>query len=185
MRQAWGQHTGNLPVTTVCIHTVTDCVMNSKGLLSEGIPVRMIEGELCNGCFSERIPFYGFHDLVMKLEAVYDALDFPQRGTEARGFGEGGIARYARMKETVLPRLGQEWDGRVMQGGRGKRATFSVHTYARQNGSWQGVAKWLEGKETSSFRSVLELCHLMESALDREMMGTRDRETQEHGGTEA
>ena len=50
----------------------------------------------------------------------------------------------------------------------GKLATFSVKILFRQNASWQGSLNWLEGESQESFRSVLELISLMDSALSEE-----------------
>jgi len=47
----------------------------------------------------------------------------------------------------------------------GKQATFAVNILFRRNASWQGSLTWLDEKETITFRSVLELISLMNSAL--------------------
>ena len=47
----------------------------------------------------------------------------------------------------------------------GALATFAVRLIFRQNASWQGSITWLEGEAEQSFRSVLELTLLMDSAL--------------------
>ena len=172
MKAAIRQYSGNIPVTIVNVNTISECVVRRRsgsGGLTEAVPLRIVQGELHNGCFAEKIPFTGFHDLVMKLDAVFDYFSFPQRGTQLRTAGKPGpAARFVQMKEDVLPRLTQQWNERVMQEGWGSCATFSVHVYARQNSSWQGTVRWLEAKEERKFRSVLELSYLLESALDLE-----------------
>ena len=169
MKAAIRQYSGNIPVTIVNVNTISECVVRRRsggGGLTEAVPLRIVQGELHNGCFAEKIPFTGFHDLVMKLDVLLDHLAFPQRDTALRSFGKNGIRRYHQMKEDLLPRLEQPWNERVMQEGWGSCATFSVHVYARQNSSWQGTVRWLEAKEERKFRSVLELSYLLESALD-------------------
>jgi hypothetical protein len=47
----------------------------------------------------------------------------------------------------------------------GKLATFSLRVLFQQNASWQGVITWLEGRQSQSFRSVLDLTHHLNSAL--------------------
>jgi len=47
----------------------------------------------------------------------------------------------------------------------GSKATFAVKILFRQNASWQGSVSWLEGEKEESFRSVLELLLLMNSAM--------------------
>lgn len=53
----------------------------------------------------------------------------------------------------------------------GKRATFLIRVLFRQNASWQGSILWMEGRTEQSFRSVLELALLMDSALRPERRG--------------
>ena len=53
---------------------------------------------------------------------------------------------------------------------RGSRATFELQILFRQHTSWQGVLFWKEQHREQSFRSVLELILLMDSAL-REQEG--------------
>lgn len=48
---------------------------------------------------------------------------------------------------------------------RGRLATFAMHVFFRQNASWQGTVVWAETGREESFRSVLELLFLMDSAL--------------------
>lgn len=48
----------------------------------------------------------------------------------------------------------------------GRRATFQLRVLFRQNASWQGSVVWVEGRREESFRSVLELLFLMNSAMD-------------------
>jgi hypothetical protein len=47
----------------------------------------------------------------------------------------------------------------------GKLATFHLRILFRQNASWQGTIRWLEGKKEKSFRSVRELLFLIDSAI--------------------
>ena len=53
---------------------------------------------------------------------------------------------------------------------RGMQATFELQILFRQHTSWQGVVVWKEQRLEQSFRSVLELILLMDSAL-RDMAG--------------
>ena len=43
--------------------------------------------------------------------------------------------------------------------------TYELEILFRQNSSWQGTLTWLEQGREESFRSVLELCMLLNSAL--------------------
>ena len=48
----------------------------------------------------------------------------------------------------------------------GLRATFQLRIFFRQNPSWQGSVIWVERRREESFRSVLELLLLMNSAME-------------------
>ena len=48
---------------------------------------------------------------------------------------------------------------------KGERSTFELRILFRQHTSWQGVLFWKEQHREQSFRSVLELILLMDSAL--------------------
>ena len=95
--------------------------------------------------------FHGLTELLLSLEQRFDEAKFPQAFDAMRTF--------AAARETN-PR--EESSGTPS---RGKLATFSVRILFRQNASWQGSIQWLEGKGEESFRSVLELISLMDSAL--------------------
>lgn len=47
-----------------------------------------------------------------------------------------------------------------------KSETFVVNMKCRQNHTWQGTVKWVEGKKEVPFRSAIELIKLMDSAMD-------------------
>lgn len=43
--------------------------------------------------------------------------------------------------------------------------TFVVRVQYRQNATWQGRISWLEGEKEASFRSAIEMLHLMEEIV--------------------
>ncbi|MDY3224876.1 MAG: hypothetical protein SOW84_03245 [Candidatus Faecousia sp.] len=47
----------------------------------------------------------------------------------------------------------------------GRAATFALQVRFRQHASWQGELTWLEKDNSQSFRSVLEVISLLESAM--------------------
>ena len=51
---------------------------------------------------------------------------------------------------------------------RGDAATFEMRILFRQHASWQGELLWMEKNTRQSFRSVLEMITLMDSALRAE-----------------
>ena len=49
-----------------------------------------------------------------------------------------------------------------------KRQTFVVQILDTQNLTWQGTVTWLDSKNKESFRSLLELVRLIDSAISPE-----------------
>lgn len=49
-----------------------------------------------------------------------------------------------------------------------KNTTFIIEIKSNQYNSWQGSIEWIEGKRMESFRSVLELVKLMDSAMEEQ-----------------
>ena len=48
---------------------------------------------------------------------------------------------------------------------RGQKGTFFLNVRYRQNSSWQGIVRWIEGNSTQQFVSVLELLKILSNAL--------------------
>ena len=95
--------------------------------------------------------FRGLMQLIVGMENILDSVNYPQSYTEVRSF--------------AAP-LGQKTAGTVeFNKQKGELATFVVKVLFRQHTSWQGSVVWQEAKCEQSFRSVLELIMLMESAL--------------------
>ena len=53
-----------------------------------------------------------------------------------------------------------------IQGKIGDNGTFVVHVKYRQNATCQGDVIWVEKKRRQSFRSAMELFHLIDSAFE-------------------
>lgn len=84
-------------------------------------------------------------------EALWDGMNFPQSFTARRSF-------------LPLPSAGGGEDSGA-EPGTGARGTFIIRCLFRQNTSWQGSVRWMEGQGEQTFRSVLELILLIDSAL--------------------
>lgn len=56
--------------------------------------------------------------------------------------------------------------GKVIQ--KTEKPTFVVNILCRQNATWQGSIKWIEGGIEKKFRSTLELIKLMDEAMAAE-----------------
>ena len=114
----------------------------------EGVPEgRLFHPNLENGGFR----FRSLTQLVLKIEELLDGMNYPQSFTAKRTFASVPV------KPTGLEALVQEQNG--------ARGTFLLRVIFQQHTTWQGTVNWLEGKGEQSFRSVLELILLMNSAL--------------------
>lgn len=110
-----------------------------------GVPVGRI---LSTGLESEN--FESLSQFLIKMEELLDDRQTPQSYTATRSFN------------TFVEPLGSQAASHTR---RGAKATFEVQVIFRQHTSWQGVVYWQEAKQEQSFRSVLELILLMDSAL--------------------
>jgi len=100
--------------------------------------------------------FNSLSQFLVRMESVLEESRVPQSYTVSRSFS------------TVLPMEAPDAaPERIRQGA---KATFELQILFRQHSSWQGMIIWREKKTEQSFRSVLELVLLMDSAL-RSMEG--------------
>ena len=97
--------------------------------------------------------FESLMDLLSKMDGILNEMNFPQSFNAVRSFSKAPkVDKAASGSETPA----------------GKVASFAVRIMFRQNASWQGSVTWVEGKSEESFRSVLELLFLMDSACRAE-----------------
>ena len=111
----------------------------------------ILSGRFCNTFLSEPEPFSSLMQFLLKMEQMLDNMNFPGAFASIRTFAAAPkpMAKGPPDRET----------------GRGKLSTFEIRVLFRQNASWQGSLTWLEGEQEESFRSVLELSMLIDSAL--------------------
>lgn len=110
-----------------------------------------LKGRFYNPHLGEGKSFRSLVQFLKEMEELLDDMNFPQSFTASRSF-----ASPPEHKRGSPP---------GNQSRHGDLATFAVRVIFRQNASWQGSVTWLgQGKE-QSFRSVLELVLLMDSAL--------------------
>ena len=114
-----------------------------------------IRGTLQNPYFEEEPYFDNLTQLLIRMEGLLDALDFPQRSMEGRAFDQPEQRAAAGAPRPAPEALGEQKP----------LATFQLSVLFRQNASWQGSLTWLERAEEARFRSVLELVGLLDSAL--------------------
>lgn len=115
-------------------------------------------GRLINLGFSEPVQFRGVIQFLLEMERLLSDMRFPEPFAQTRSFAptEPSSAGAAAGIE------------------QGRLATFNLRVLFRQNASWQGSVRWLEGRREESFRSVLELLLMMNSALSQERTGAEE-----------
>lgn len=95
--------------------------------------------------------FESLAQFLVSAENLFDSINFPQAFAAKRSFAPSSdvaSGEYAASESRT--------------GGQG---TFIIRLLFRQHTSWQGSVTWLEGGGEQTFRSVLELILLMDSAL--------------------
>ena len=122
----------------VCVDSCTDGV---------------ISGRFYNPFQPDGKTFRSLSQFLVEMDLTLDAMDFPRAAAQLRTFSK------APPPDIPMP---------VAMEKTGRQATFAIRILFRQNASWQGAVKWLEGKQEQSFRSALELVFLMNSALSDE-----------------
>ena len=97
------------------------------------------------------ISFRSLSQFLLKMESVLEEMQEPQSYTAKRTFS------------TMLP--SEDEIPSPAQFRKGAKATFELQVLFRQHSSWQGVLIWKDRRSEQSFRSVLELVFLLDSAL--------------------
>ena len=95
--------------------------------------------------------FESLSQMLILTEEMLEELQSPQSYTACRSF-----SHLVEPMNTVCN------NNRIR---RGTEATFELRVIFRQHTSWQGILMWLEEQQEQSFRSVLEMILLMDSAL--------------------
>ena len=112
----------------------------------KGVPT----GRICSP-YQQTDSFESLSQFLIKMEALLDERNMPQSYTETRTFS------------TVIDIMDEHLPPSRIR--KGDKATFEIQVIFRQHTSWQGVIVWLDKKQEQSFRSVLELVMLLDSAL--------------------
>ena len=115
----------------------------------------VLKGRFCSA-YQEVETFDSLAQFLVRMESMLEENRVPQSYTASRTFS------------TMLQPDG--WTPASPGLHRGARATFELKILFRQHSSWQGLIVWQDKKIEQSFRSVLELVLLMDSAL-RSMEG--------------
>ncbi len=142
-------------------------VGSSKRVLNEMCSTRLcidqyqdgaIQGRIYNNYFAEPICFTNLIQMIKIMEELFDSFEYPQQTIETRSFDKG-----AKKKVIGQAVLGQP----VPQEKSGELGTFYVKVIFRKHATWQGSVLWVDAGKEENFRSLLELCLLLDSALNK------------------
>jgi hypothetical protein len=133
---------------------VYDNVFRTSVICIDSYKDRVLNGRINNEYYNEGVAFHSVMEFLLSMEYVLEEMNWAQSFSGKRVFQSSS--------ERIAPKLSSE---HIKEG---KLATFSLRILFRQNASWQGTLYWHEKKQGESFRSVLELLTLMDSALSSE-----------------
>ena len=111
----------------------------------------ILSGRMYNAHIPDGDSFHSTIEFLKKMESMLDEMKFPQSFRANRVFCQHPEPKVA------APPMGSPPSGAY--------GTFHLKVLFRQNASWQGSVTWVEGHREESFRSVLELLLLMDSAI--------------------
>ena len=115
-----------------------------------------ISGQVVAYRLKSPMPFRDTGSLVLSIESVLDAQNFPQAFRRSRSFVPRAVQNpYA--SDTLNSGMSQEEVDQF----HGTAATFLLHVFTRQSSTWQGNVVWSEG-EVVRFQSVLELIRILD-----------------------
>lgn len=119
-----------------------------------------LNGTVYSRQISQPIPFSDTADLMLKVEEVLDAWNFPMAFQRARIF----VPR--ENSETVAVQdPGEGLSAETVANAKGAVSTFVVRVLSRKNSTWQGTVDWLDGSPPRSFASDLEFLRLTEEGV--------------------
>ena len=130
---------------------VYDSVFRTSVICIDSYTDRVLCGRINNECYPEGASFRSTIEFLLNMEYVLEEMNWVQSFSGRRVFQPA--------EERIAPEQSSE---HIKEG---RLATFSIRILFRQNASWQGTLYWHEKKQGESFRSVLELLTLMDSAL--------------------
>jgi hypothetical protein len=116
---------------------------------------KTVAGRFWFGCLGEEIQYSSLMELVLLIERHLEELDSLPENASCKRFLNPDLAQNNLQDLSVVT---SELSFKSL-------AVFQLKILFRQNSSWQGIIIWVEGKQEQSFRSVLELIHLLDSAL--------------------
>lgn len=128
------------------------CINNNQG--------NQISGVIYGRQLNDPIPFSDIGNLLLVLDEIMDAYDFPKAFHRKRSFelspGSAGFTS-DESKDFI--------DEETFASAAGTIATVDISVLTRQNATWQGFLDWRDGRPKESFGSALELIRQIDSEL--------------------
>lgn len=137
---------------------------------------KSVRGEFRHLYVQESEPFNSISEFIYKLELMLEQINVPQAATSCRK-GWSIPNRYKYGEDENAP--AKEWKFSkepFMITGKKTGLFFLIHIRYRYNSSWQGEIRWLKGKNTMVFRSVLELLMVLENTILQQVEGFQNGE---------
>ena len=116
-----------------------------------------VAGEIFNMHIPEGIPFQGLGDMMMKMDRIYDLLDYPQTELKIREWDDSEKWTGTPLESDDNWNYGADAAERFHELNTGNYPSVYVETRFRRYGSWQGILQ--AGKRKMSYRSALEFLH--------------------------
>lgn len=117
---------------------------------------KCMQGTIFNSFFDKEMVFENVMQMILMIDRISDTMLYPQRAMQLRQFHD------VKMPEN---NFSFGFTTTADYSDRFPIATFELEILFRQNASWQGNLIYAENNRSSSFRSVLELLTLIDSAL--------------------
>ncbi len=133
---------------------------HQKSSKAEGKP----EGEIFNMHIPYGIPFCGVGDMMMKMDRIYDLLDYPQTELKIRQWDDTEEWKGTPLASDEGWNYGEDAAERFRRLNTGSHPAVYVETRFRRYGSWQGILQ--VGKRKLSYRSALEFLHYIMGYLE-------------------
>ena len=104
----------------------------------------------------EEIAFYGFKDILLKMDEVFDQAGYPQAYQERRTFGKQEVEHnlYHGIPDACI-------DSGTMFAFFGEKQTLDILVTSRRNASWQGRLFDESGQCVGTFDGDMELMDLL------------------------
>lgn len=112
---------------------------------------KVMQGRIYSPAIEGFVEFDSTMSFLLYMEELLEQMSFPKAYELKRSFKQA-IESVGKVESAPIK-------------DKGKLATFGIKVLFRQNTSWQGIVSWKETKKEESFRSVLELIMLLNSAL--------------------